>query len=76
MYAIMPRFKPSNDWNKDIDKGRVINIFTSSKERHKKDTKVNFEWVNHKTHPTNKQYIIQAYESSISFIDRLYHLIP
>ena len=50
----MPRFKPINDWNKDIDEGRVIDIFAYSKEQHKKDTKDNFEWVNHKTHPTNK----------------------
>ena len=54
MYAIMPRFKPVNDWNKDLDRGPVINIFASSKERHKKGTKVNFDWVNHKTHPTKK----------------------
>ena len=32
LYAIMPRFKPVNNWNKDIDEGRVIDIFTSSKE--------------------------------------------
>jgi hypothetical protein len=38
-------------------------------EQHKKDTKDNFEWVNHKTHPTKKEDIIQAYESSFSFID-------
>ena len=65
----MPRFKPINDWNKDIDEGRVIDIFASSKERHKKYTKDNFEWVNHKTHPTNKQEIIHAYESFFLFID-------
>ena len=69
MYAIMPRFKPVNYWNKDIDVGRDINIFTSSKERHKKDTKDDFEWVNHKTHPTKKEDIIEAYETSFSFID-------
>ena len=32
MYAIMPRFKPVNYWNKDIDEGRVIDIFFSSRE--------------------------------------------
>ena len=26
MYAIMPRFKPINDWNKDIDVRGVIDI--------------------------------------------------
>jgi hypothetical protein len=30
--AIMPRFKPSNDWNKDIDAAGVIDIFCLSKE--------------------------------------------
>ena len=69
MFAIMPRFKPVDYWNKDIDEERVIDIFTSSRERHKKDTKDNFEWINHKTHPTNKQDIIQAYELSFYFID-------
>ena len=69
-FAIMPRFKPVNNWNKDIDERRVIDIFTSSKEQHKKDTKDNFEWVNHKTHPTIEQEIIQACESSFSFIDK------
>jgi len=29
-----------------------------------------FEWVNHKSHQTKKEDIIQAYESSFSFIDR------
>ncbi len=67
--AIMPRFKPSNDWNKDIDAAGVIDIFRLSKERHKKDTKDDFEWVNHKTHPTTKTDIIQAYESSFAFIN-------
>ncbi len=67
MYAVMPCFKPINDRNKDIDKGSVIDIFASSKEQNKKDTKDNFEWVNHKTHPTNKQEIIQVYESSILY---------
>jgi hypothetical protein len=69
MYAIMPCYKPINDWNKDIDAVGVIDIFAASKERHKKDTKDDFEWVNPKTHPTNKQDIIQAFESSFSFID-------
>ncbi len=50
----MPWFKPSNDWNKDIDAAGIIDIFRLSKERHKKDTKDDFEWVNHKTHPTTK----------------------
>ena len=63
MYAIMPRFKPLDYWNKDSGVGSVIDIFFLSKEQHKKDTKDNFEGVNHKTHPTNKQEIIQAYES-------------
>ena len=36
IFAIMPRFKPFNDWNKDIDEGRAIDIFTPSKEQHKK----------------------------------------
>ncbi len=35
----------------------------------KKDTKDDFEWVNHKTHLAKKEYIIQAYELSFSFID-------
>ncbi len=52
--AIIPWFKPSNDWNKDIQAAGVIDIFRLSKERHKKDTKDDFEWVNHKTHPTTK----------------------
>ncbi len=67
--AIMPWFKPINDWNKDVDVVGVIDIFATSKERHKKDTKDDFEWVNHKTHPTKKEDIIQAYELSFSFID-------
>ena len=29
MYAIMPRFKPIDDWNKDIEDGHVIDIFAS-----------------------------------------------
>ena len=65
----MPHFKLVNDWKNNIDDQRVIDIFASSKEQHKIDTKVDFEWVNHKTHPTNKHEIIQAYESSFSFID-------
>ena len=65
----MPRFKPLDYWNNNSGVGSVIDIFHSSKERHKKDTKDNFEWVNHKTHPTNKQEIIQAYESVFLFID-------
>jgi len=69
IHTIMPWFKPSNDWNKDVDGADVINIFRLSKERHRKDTKDNIEWVNHKTHPTKKEDIIQAYESSFSFID-------
>ena len=54
MYAIMPQYKPINDWNKYIDVKDVIDIFAASKERHKKDTKDDFEWVNPKTHPTKK----------------------
>ena len=65
----MPCFKPINDWNKYIDVKGVIDILAASKERHKKDTKYDFEWVNHKTHHTKKEDIIQAYESSFSFID-------
>lgn len=67
--TIMPRFKPIDDWNKDIDVEEVIDIFASSLERHKKDTKDDFEWVNHRIQPTKKEDIIQAYESSFSFID-------
>ena len=67
--AIMPRFKPINDWNKDIDLVGVLDIFAASLERHKKDTKDDLEWINHKTHPTKKEDIIQAYELSFSFID-------
>ncbi len=67
--AIMLCLKSINDWNKDIDVVGVIDIFDASKERHKKDTKDDFEWVNPKTHPTKKQDIIQAYELSFSFID-------
>ena len=37
--AIMPRFKPINDWIKDIDEVGIIDIFAASKEWHKKDTK-------------------------------------
>ena len=29
IYAIMPRLKLVNDWNKDIGKGSVIDIFAS-----------------------------------------------
>ncbi len=65
----MPRFKPINDWNKDIDFVCVLEIFAAFLEQHKKDTKDDFEWVKHKTHPTKKEDIIQAYESSFSFID-------
>ena len=66
----MPRFKPIDGQNKDIDvEEGVIDIFASFLERHKKDTKDDFEWVNHKTQPTKKEDIIQAYESSFSFID-------
>ena len=67
--AIMPWFKPINDWNKNIDVKGVIDFFAASLERHKKDTKDDFEWVNHKTRPTKKD-IIQAYELSFSFIDK------
>ena len=67
--AIMPQFKPINGRNKDVDVVGVIDIFAASKERHKKDTKDDFEWVNHKTHPTKKEYIIQAYELSFSFVE-------
>jgi hypothetical protein len=63
----MPRFKPIDGWNKDIDVGGVIDIFASSLERHKKDTKDDFEWVNHRIQPTEKEDIIQAYESSFYF---------
>ncbi len=70
MYAIMPCFKPINDWNKDIDVVGVIDIIAALKERHKKDTKDDFQWVNHKTHPTKKEDIIQAFELSFSFVDR------
>jgi hypothetical protein len=66
----MPRFKPINDWNKDIDVKRVIDTFAASLEQHKKDTKDDFEWVNHKTLPTKKEEIIQSYELFF-----LYHLI-
>jgi len=52
--AIMPRFKPINDWHKNIDVVRVLYIFAASLERHKKDTTDDSEWVNHKTHPTKK----------------------
>ena len=69
MFAIMPHSKPVDYWNKDIDEGCVVDIFTSSREQHKKDTKDDFERVNHKTHPTNKQDIIQAYELSFYFIN-------
>ena len=30
IYAIMPRYKPINDWNKDIDAVGVIDIFAAS----------------------------------------------
>ncbi len=69
MFAIMPHFKPLDYWNKEIGVGNVIDIFTFSMEQHKKDNKDDFEWENHKTHPTNKQEIIQAYESVFLFID-------
>ncbi len=51
----MPQFKPINDWNKDVDVKSVIDIFAVSKERQKKDTKDDFEWVNHKTRQTKKR---------------------
>ncbi len=38
--AIMPHFKPINDWNKDVDVVGVIDIFAASLERYKKDTKM------------------------------------
>ena len=65
----MPRVKPINNWNKYIDVVGVLDIFAASLEQHKKVTKDDFEWVNHKTHPTKKEDIIQAYELSFSFID-------
>ena len=68
-FSIMPRFKPVNNWNKCVDGRIVIDIFASSKERHKKDTIGRFEWINFKTQHTNKQEIIQACESSLLFIE-------
>jgi hypothetical protein len=38
--AIMPRFKPINDWNKDFDVEGVLDIFAASLERHKKIPKM------------------------------------
>ena len=38
--AIMPRFKPINDWNKNIDVVRVFDIFAASLEGHKKIPKM------------------------------------
>ena len=72
----MRSFKPLDYWNNDSGVGSVIDIFRFSKEQHKKDTKGDFEWVNHKTHPTNKIEIIQAYESVFLFIDGIDGFIP
>ena len=38
--AIMPWFKPINDWNTDVDVVGVIDIFAASKEQHKKIQKM------------------------------------
>ena len=65
----MPHFKPIDDWNKDNDVKGVIDIFGASKERHKKDTKDDFELVNpHKTHPTKKKTSSKLM-NCLSFID-------
>ena len=37
MFAIMPRFLPRNNWNKDVMSKETLDIFHQSKERHKND---------------------------------------
>ena len=73
--AIMPCFKPINDWNKDIDVVRVLEIFAASLGRHKKDTKNDFEWINHKTHPTKKKTSSKLMNRLFLLLTGLYHLI-
>ena len=53
-YAIMPRFHPSNDWNKDNKHGKTFDIFQLSQERRQKDVRDNFDWMDFKRYHVDK----------------------
>ena len=69
MFAIIPCFRPINNWNKDGMSNKTLDIFHVSKERHKKDVQDNFDWINFKAPQVDKQAAIKAYQSKYSSIE-------
>ena len=69
MFAIMPRFLPRNNWNKDGMSKKTLDIFHQSKERHKNDVQDNFDWINFKAPRVEKQAAIKAYQSKYTFLE-------
>ena len=69
MFAIMPRFLPRNNWNKDGMSNKSLDIFHQAKERHKKDVQDNYDWINFKAPRVDKQAAIKAYQSKYTFFE-------
>ena len=54
MFAIMPWFNPTNNWNKGTNVNQAVDIFHLSQEWRKKDVKDYFDWINFKTPGVDK----------------------
>ena len=70
LFAIMPRFIPINDWNKDVVDDRVINIYESSGERPNITSKDNFDWLEFGKHyVVSEMAATKVYQSRFTFIN-------